>query len=505
MEAFAHVITWRVLWLVACVAGPAFAGGLEGARESVFKVRTVMQEPDYGSPWRLRAQRSGSGTGFYIGENRILTNAHVVAHGRYVTVEREGDSTQYVAEVKFIAHDSDLAMLSLKDPTPLRGVKALELGPLPALHSPVATVGYPMGGEQISITQGIVSRIGYNYYTHPGDRQHLLVQVDSAINPGNSGGPVLQGGEVVGVAFQAFTSAENTGYIIPTPIVRRFLADIADGKYHGHPEGGILVQTDVMNNPSAAAFYGLARGQGVRVVTVLNHTSAAGKILPGDLLTAINDQVIGLDGRIKYESERIDFDILYDLALAGEKVRFDLVRDGKPLEVEVPVEAARPRFQRGNTYPLHPKFVLYGGMVFTGLSRNYLQIWGRNWYQKAPLLLLYLQRNVFFTERFKSAEDIIVISSRLAHPVNSYARDRETAVVDSVDGSVINSFEELVKGLRDAKGPFVRVGLFERDDPLVLAKADAIKAGDEIKKRYGVDLPEWLQGTEVDGTLRDGE
>ena len=64
------------------------------------------------------------------------------------------------------------------------------------------TYGFPAGGEQISYTRGVVSRIEVEGYVHIGNRAFLAVQTDAAINPGNSGGPVIQDDKVVGVAFE---------------------------------------------------------------------------------------------------------------------------------------------------------------------------------------------------------------------------------------------------------------------------------------------------------------
>lgn len=495
-----------ILGFLSAVGGgqQVFADGLNEVRGSLFKVRTVTQEPDYGSPWRLRSQSSGHGTGFYIGEGRILTNAHVVAHGRFITVEREGDSRQLTAAVQFIGHDCDLAILTVKDPRAFRGVKALDFGPLPKLHSPVITVGYPMGGDQISITQGVVSRLGFSAYSHPGDREHLLVQVDSAINPGNSGGPVLQNNEVVGVAFQAFAAAENTGYIIPTPIVKRFLTDVEDGRYDGHPEDGILVQPDALVNPAAMAFHGTQEGVGIKVVDVFSHVAPFGKIFPGDVLTAIDGNTIGLDGRISFQGEKLDYTVIYDLKQMNENVEFDVVRDGKSLKVAFDIVPSKKSFLRGNTYPKRPRYVIYGGLVFTGLSRNYLQSWGKAWFQKAPLLLRSIQRNVFYSERFKTNEDVVIISGRLAHSVNTYARDRETAVVDSLNGLPIKSMAQFYELMTKGTGDFIRLGLYERDDLIILPRQAAQKANEEINKSYGIDLPSYLPGIELDGAEREG-
>ena len=75
------------------------------------------------------------------------------------------------------------------------------------------------------MTTGVVSRVDFQVYTHSLTDSHLAIQTNAAINPGNSGGPVLQNGKVVGIAFQGYSGdvAQNVGYMIPVPVVRRFL------------------------------------------------------------------------------------------------------------------------------------------------------------------------------------------------------------------------------------------------------------------------------------------
>ena len=50
--------------------------------------------------------------------------------------------------------------------------------------------GYPMGGDSLSITKGIVSRVVMTRYAHASNKL-LGIQIDAAINPGNSGGPAF--------------------------------------------------------------------------------------------------------------------------------------------------------------------------------------------------------------------------------------------------------------------------------------------------------------------------
>lgn len=119
-----------------------------------------------------------------------------------------------------VGHAVDLALLTVPDesfwaePAPMR---PLRLGDVPALQESVLVVGYPTGGDNTSVTSGVVSRVEVTQYVHAAS--HLMaIQVDAAINAGNSGGPALRasGGDVVvGVAFQNLPSADSIGYLIP--------------------------------------------------------------------------------------------------------------------------------------------------------------------------------------------------------------------------------------------------------------------------------------------------
>lgn len=75
----------------------------------------------------------------------------------------------------------------------------------------ICTVDYLIaGGDNISVTKGVVSRVEPTQYVH-GATQLLAIQIDAAINPGNSGGPAIMGDKVAGVAFQNLSGAENIG------------------------------------------------------------------------------------------------------------------------------------------------------------------------------------------------------------------------------------------------------------------------------------------------------
>lgn len=159
---------------------------------SVIQIFTFAQQPVWDAPWRFDSVRRMGGSGFVIKGKRIMTNAHVVSWGRQIIVRRYQDPRPYVAEVEYVGHDCDLAVLNVQDEHFFDNLEALEFGDLPKVRSAVITYGYPAGGEEISYTRGVVSRIESEPYSHIGNRQLLSVQTDAAINPGNSGGSTLR-------------------------------------------------------------------------------------------------------------------------------------------------------------------------------------------------------------------------------------------------------------------------------------------------------------------------
>jgi len=196
-------------------------------QKSLVRITVTEQEPDYRAPWNAGTIGRGVGAGFVIDGNRIMTNAHVVSNARYLTVERDGDPNKYSAKVLFVAHDCDLALITVSTPNFFKNMTPLQFGGIPELESVVSAYGYPIGGERMSVTTGIVSRIDFQLYSHSSVDQHLAVQISAQINPGNSGGPVMQDAKVMGVAFQGYSGdiAQGVAYMIPTPVIRRFLKD----------------------------------------------------------------------------------------------------------------------------------------------------------------------------------------------------------------------------------------------------------------------------------------
>jgi S1-C subfamily serine protease len=395
----------------------------------VVRVYSTYQDPDYECPWQSVAPRGSTGSGVIVGPARVLTGAHVVANATFVQVQKQDDPSKVPARVLAISHDCDLALLEIDDPAFTRGIKPARIGELPRLREAVQVVGYPIGGEEVSITEGVVSRIEVQRYEH--SQRHLLaVTVDAAINEGNSGGPVFARGKVVGIAFQALPDAENIGEMVPAPIIERFLAGVKSGKDPQVP--GIGISTQPLENPALRAHLGMKPAHsGVLITAVQYGSSAWGQLQKGDVLMELDGLRIADNGTVRYRGRhRCQFDAVIGDHHCGSVVQARVLRGGAVCSVRMTMQpmawlVPRTEFDR------RPMWFLYGGLVFQRLTAEFLRIWGEHWWDKAPKELLHLYYSGL---RRPEQQEVVVLAQVLADRVNVGYEPFMNDVVAEVNG-----------------------------------------------------------------------
>jgi S1-C subfamily serine protease len=480
----------RLLFLAVAIALPAAAEvpgthGGNGISASVVHVQVYRSAFDWSMPWRQKAVQGALGSGFLIDGGRIVTNAHVVADARQILVRRPDQANPRIATVEAVAHDCDLAVLRVEDSGFGEGLEPLALGELPRTGTQVLTYGFPLGGQDVSSTAGIVSRVEMRGYVHSGPDAHLVVQTDAAINPGNSGGPVVQEGRVVGVAFQGFPGFDNMGFFIPIPIVRHFLEDLEDGTYHGFPDSGL--ETSALLSPAYRRERGLPAGSsGVVVNRVVPGSTAEGVVEPGDVLLEVDGQRIANDGTIGIGDARVTFQTLFDARQVGDTVRLGVWRGDR--EVELTATARRVLRYDGmrNRYDVAPRYVVHAGLVFMPLEAELLKMFGRNWAQNA-------NRDLVWHQLFREAErpeeadrEVIVLVRILPHSVNSQMAWGGPVAVEAINGLPIRSLEDVVRAFDTGEGRFDEI-VFEGDAGIeALDREQARAAHEEILQQYAI-------------------
>lgn len=453
-------------------------------QHATVKIIKTFIRPDYSVPWKMKGYSSAVGSGVIIKNNMILTNAHVISDATFIEVQKENDPDRYEAQVLFAGHECDLALLLVKDSKFFEGTVYLELGGMPELKSMVATYGYPMGGERISITEGVVSRIEIGVYSHSRKSSLLMIQTDAAINPGNSGGPVIQNGKIVGIAFQAMAEASNIGYMIPVPVISHFLKDISDLRYDGVPDIGVF--TDDLMNESYRQYIGMGKGQTGIIVTGIIKGAGAEKFLKaGDVIMRIDGIHIANDGSIPFEDGRIRYSVIIDNKQIGEKVRLEVLRDRRAMTVTFPVDAFPARIPWYNEYEKLPEYFIFGGIVFQPLNREFLECWDEWWY-KADRRMLYYFSYVERDEIQPERSEFILINQVLPDAINTYISGLSDVIVDKINGQKINSLEDVISAVKKPAGAYHIIEVEGNGKPIILKAAGIDDANERILLKYNI-------------------
>ncbi len=483
MKLFSKV---TVIVMVLCFfVSPSCA---QDVKEAVVKIYTVYNRHNYYDPWQMYRQEMRSGSGCIIDGGRILTNAHVVGDQTFIQVKRAGQARKYTAFVKMVAHECDLAILGVEDNSFFSGVEPLKIGELPRVRDRVAVYGFPQGGDELCITEGVVSRVEHNWYAH--SQEYLLTcQIDASINPGSSGGPVIKDDKIVGVAFQA-SSGENIGYMVPSPIIEHFLRDIEDDRYDGIPSIGISCQK--MENPDIRQSYRMTEGQtGVLITKIYLGSPARGLLRPEDVILSIDGKSIANDGTIEFrKGERTSFKYLVQSKFIGDTLELQVLRDGELKNVEVKLTKTLDAFHLvpNEQYDTRPVYYILGGLVFEPLTLNFLKTWGMQWYTDAPRDLV---NYYFLGEPTKDRKEVVILVKVLADEVNIGYHNRRYEVISEVNGKKIRDMRDLVDAFENNKGKY-HVIVNERGYRIVLDREKAKESTQRILKKYNISSGEFL-------------
>jgi S1-C subfamily serine protease len=452
--------------------------------DSIVKVLASVRYPNPIRPWTQSKAQEVAATGVVIAGNKVLTNAHVVLYATEVHVQARPGADKIEARVESIGPDVDLAVLTVSEKTffakkpPLPRAKKL-----PSARDTVEVYGFPVGGAELSVTKGVVSRIAYGSYY--GGNVGQIIQVSAAVNPGNSGGPALVGGMMVGLVFSRLREAENIGYVIPNEEIDLFLEDVKDGRYDGKPFDATWTQYQRLENEGLRRMLELDKS--TRGVLAL----LPRKPLPGspyqefDVLTRIGAHDIDNEGMVRLPGGlRIPFNGLIPRLVKKGAVPITVLRQGKRLELSLPVTTQDHRLVR-EFQGEQLSYFIHGPLVFSPAReeaiRWYVQ-YGNATLGRSPLLARRGDRVRF------PGEELVVVTSRLFdHKIAKGYNDPFGQVLESVNGHKIRNLRHLVEVLRDSRDPFLTFRFAEEGaEVLVFDRKKLNAATEEVLEEAGI-------------------
>ncbi len=281
----------------------------------------------------------GTGSGFVWDTNGdIITNFHVIQNADAAQVTL-ADQSNWKAQVVGAAPDKDLAVLRIDAPAsrlhpiPIGTSKDLQVG------QSVYAIGNPFGLDQ-TLTTGVISALNREIESVTRRPIQGVIQSDAAINPGNSGGPLLDSaGRLIGVNTAIYSpsgTSAGIGFAIPVDTVNRIVPELIRSGKVTRPGLGIQIAEEQIAQRlgvTGILIVDVTRGGAAAKAGIQpTRRDAEGRLRLGDIITAV-------DGK-KVESAN-DLYLLLEKYKIGDAVTVSLLRNGKPVQARVMLEAVQ--------------------------------------------------------------------------------------------------------------------------------------------------------------------
>lgn len=269
----------------------------------------------------------GLGSGVIINASKgyVLTNNHVINQAQKISIQLN-DGREFDAKLIGSDDQSDIALLQIQNPSKLTQIAIADSDKLRVGDFAVA-VGNPFGLGQTA-TSGIVSALGRSGLNLEGLEN--FIQTDASINRGNSGGALLNlNGELIGINTAILAPGVGIGFAIPSNMARTLAQQLID---FGEIKRGLLGIKGTEMSADIAKAFNLDVQRGAFVSEVLPGSgSAKAGVKAGDIITSLNGKPLNSFAELRSRIATTE---------PGTKVKLGLLRNGKPLEVEVTLDTS---------------------------------------------------------------------------------------------------------------------------------------------------------------------
>ena len=272
----------------------------------------------------------GLGSGVIINASKgyVLTNNHVINQAQKISIQLN-DGREFDAKLIGSDDQSDIALLQIQNPSKLTQIAIADSDKLRVGDFAVA-VGNPFGLGQTA-TSGIVSALGRSGLNLEGLEN--FIQTDASINRGNSGGALLNlNGELIGINTAILAPGGGSvgiGFAIPSNMARTLAQQLID---FGEIKRGLLGIKGTEMSADIAKAFNLDVQRGAFVSEVLPGSgSAKAGVKAGDIITSLNGKPLNSFAELRSRIANPE---------PGTKVKLGLLRNGKPLEVEVTLDTS---------------------------------------------------------------------------------------------------------------------------------------------------------------------
>lgn len=476
-----------ILFAAAAISAPLPAASASPS-DSLVYVMTTSQRPRFTQPWEKSPPVRKRGLGIVLENRRVLVTAELVSDSTFIEFERPSNGEKQTARVIARDYEANLALLegTDNDGAFLGGMKPVLLDG-PAHAGDTLEVWQLEDDGSPVVTSGTLARVETGPY-FLRDRSFLRYEFKGSLQ--NKAGsfiiPAVRGGKLTGLLL-GYNSNDQLADILPAPIIRRFLDDLSDGKYVGFPVLGIRIARTT--DPQLRRWLKMADAAGGVFVGKVEKGSSAEKagIKTGDVLLSLDGHA--LDRRGYYEDPEfgsLNFGhIVNGRHQVGDTITAALWRDGARIELPVTLERreADDYLVDPWLFDRAPRYVVVGGLVFTELSRPYLQSF-KDWEKTAPVQLRHAEANQ--DQYAEGRGKLVILCYAIPSDANIGYERVSSRIIKEVNGKTIGSIRDLHQALMKPIDGRHSITTTAPEDPVFHLDAALAEEVDQRLQRAGL-------------------
>ena len=437
-------------------------------------------------PWKHDRPSESWACACAVGEYDVVTTAGSVVNLAFLRALRYGQNEFVGATLKIVDYDMNLCLIQLD-----RNAMSAPLTPL--TFSENYEKGAELGFYWLSSDNHMYNGRGYldrasMEATQISHGRRLCFIAANTSQRTSKGEVYCVGSDPIGIAF--WSNREKESALVPAETINRFLKAADDENYKGFGELGFVLSE--LLDPAMRSFLKMPASVtgGAYVVDVDNLGTGSDSLKKGDVILSIDGNALDPYGRFMHPKYQwLSYDHLVTSKTVGDRMRFELWRDGEKTEIQKAVE----RFDVSEMLvPYHehdrqPEYIITAGFVLQKLTREYLRVFGDDLAGQSPSHLYHYYRDHAFKPT-PERQDIVILSYVLPSPINIGYTGLGRIVVSKFNGMTIRSVKDILTAQKLNPESKYDVIEFELDNPAIVIPRGQLPAADQfIRKNYGIE------------------
>jgi hypothetical protein len=455
--------------------------------DSIVYLKTSFYGYEQAHPWKNKDLSESWACASAVGRYEVITPAWNVANVAFIKAQRHGQNEFIGAKIKVVDYESNLCLIELDANAMSAPLKPLKFS---QEYSRGAEVGfYWLASDNFLYSgRGFIDRARVERTNISYEKRLHYIIANTSVRTG-IGQVYCIGGTPIGIA--CWSNDNKEAGLIPGEIINAFLAQATSkNTYKGFGSVG-FVASDLVD-PAMRSFLRMPPTitNGVYISDVYTLGTGSDVLKNADVVLAIDGLALNPYGLFEHpEYGQINFAHLITAKSAGDKIAFEIWREGQKKQIEAQVRTFKasqmlvPYYE----YDHQPEYIITNGFILQKLTHEYMAQWGPDWKGKVLPHLYYYYRDFAFKPT-PERQDIVILSYVLPTQFNLGYHDLRQLVVKKVNGMAIRSIKDVTAARKlnpDSKYDVIE---FELDQPIVVIDRQQLPTADAmVGNFYGID------------------